>query len=67
MVHKMSGPAHNKHREQNLSGRQGDLSIQYNAEAKNEWSYTSTPPRTFMVCKGKLYTLHASPDADKPN
>jgi hypothetical protein len=46
-----------KHWEQKPSGRTDDLPVQSNAEAKNEWSYTSTPPRTCMACKGKLYTL----------
>jgi hypothetical protein len=29
--------------------READHSLPYNAEVKNAWSYTSTPPYTFMA------------------
>jgi len=31
-------------------GREGDQSLTSNAEVKNPWSYTYTPPYIFMLC-----------------
>jgi hypothetical protein len=39
------------------TGRETDHSPPSNAEGKNEWSYTSTPPCAFIVYKEVTYTF----------
>jgi hypothetical protein len=38
-------------------GRKADHLSSYIAEVKKEWSYTSTPPYSFVACAGKNVIL----------
>jgi hypothetical protein len=40
-----------------LPGHKAKSSPKFSAELKNEWSYTSTPPHTFIVCTGTILPL----------
>jgi hypothetical protein len=43
-------------------GREGDNSPPSNAEVKNKWSFTSTPPYALMACTGTTLPLKSRPN-----